>query len=143
VLDNLLAFPTIDHQAERILVYIAEKHPTLVWDFFHRRLEIEPTDEGNYEAIPYQLHDLNKPLARDAVVAATGVRQWYVAGDHMFQYTGARLLHAVFPAFTAELERWPALSGQVSAFDKWNLCRLGSWAAVFGAASWEGVARPE
>jgi hypothetical protein len=103
VLDNLLAFPTIDHQAERILVYIAEKHPTLVWDFFHRRLEIEPTDEGNYEAIPYQLHDLNKLLARDAVVAATGVRQWYVAGDHMFQYTGARLLHAVLPAFTAEL----------------------------------------
>src|ERR1700688_200805 len=40
-------------------------------------------------------------------------------------------------------ERWPALSGQVSAVDKWNLCRLGSWAAVFGVARREGVARPE
>jgi len=40
-------------------------------------------------------------------------------------------------------ERWPALSGQVSAVDKWKLCRLGSWAAGFGVARREGVARPE
>ena len=40
-------------------------------------------------------------------------------------------------------ERWPALSGQVFALDKWTLCRLTSWCAVFGVARREGVARPE
>ena len=43
----------------------------------------------------------------------------------------------------SELQRWPASSGQISALDKWNLCRLPSWAAGFGVARREGVARPE
>ena len=39
---------------------------------------------------------------------------------------------AVALAAPASGHGWPALSGQVSAFDKWNPCRLPSWAAVSG-----------
>ena len=40
-------------------------------------------------------------------------------------------------------ERWPALSGQLFALDKWTLCRLPLCCAGFGVARREGVARPE
>src|SRR5271170_7644114 len=39
-------------------------------------------------------------------------------------------------------QSWLALSGQVSAVNEWNLCRLPLWAGVFGVARREGVARP-
>jgi hypothetical protein len=41
----------------------------------------------------------------------------------------------------AALQRWPGLSGQGSAFDKWNRCRLVF--ADVGSERREGVARPE
>ena len=40
-------------------------------------------------------------------------------------------------------QSWLALSGQVSAVNEWNLCRLPLWAGIFGVARREGVARPE
>ncbi len=40
------------------------------------------------------------------------------------------------------IERWLGSSGQISARDKWSLCRL-PLGAVFGASRREGVARPE
>ena len=42
-----------------------------------------------------------------------------------------------------QAKRWPGLSGQVPAFDKWVLCRLPLSFAVVGASRKEGVARLE
>ena len=62
-------------------------------------------------------------------------------------WVGAKIMGGRFVSYlrvsTDRQVRWRALSGQVFALDKWNLCRLPSWVAVFGVACREGVARPE
>ena len=40
-------------------------------------------------------------------------------------------------------QSWPASSVQISALDKWSLCRLPLWYVVVGSSRREGVARPE
>ena len=105
VLENLLALKRIDHEAESILTPIAMNRPASVWAFFERRLELsnKREREDRYEAIPYQLHDLAQPLARDVDLATTTLRKWYSAEDRIFQFTGGRLPQAVLPTFTDEL----------------------------------------
>jgi hypothetical protein len=104
VLDNLTYTAKVDHQVERILVYVGRVFPGLVWQYFGDRLRYdEKVDESNYEAIPYQLHDLNRILGQDPAAALREVHEWYEAGDHMFQFTGGRLLHSVFQTCTDEL----------------------------------------
>ena len=98
VLDNLIYSAQVDHQVERILACIGNVYPGLVWGFFgDRLLHAEDTDQKNYRAIPYQLHDLNKIMSRDPEAALNELRGWYKAGDNMFQFTGGRLLRSVFP----------------------------------------------
>src|SRR6266581_3688157 len=105
VLENLLALNRIDHDAESILTPIAMNRPASVWAFFERRVELsnKRDREDCYQAIPYELHSLALPLARDANLATTTLRKWYKPGDSMFRFTGGLLLRAVFPTFTDEL----------------------------------------
>lgn len=103
VLDNLVSAKKINHEYERVLSLIGKIQPALVWRFFGDRLLKDDDDEADYEAIPYQLFDLNKVLNADPSAAVTELRSWYRADDNMFQFTGGRLLHAVFPSFTEGL----------------------------------------
>jgi hypothetical protein len=78
--------------------------PSLVWQFFRDRLlHADNSDQTGYEAIPYQLHDINNTMGRDPGAALNELRSWYRADDNMFQFTGGRLLHSVFPACTKGL----------------------------------------
>src|SRR6266581_2909357 len=103
VLENLLALNRIDHDAESILTPIAMNQPASVWTFFERRVRDKRDREDRYQAIPYELHSLALPLARDVDSATATLRKWYKAGDSMFRYTGGLLLRAVIPTFTDEL----------------------------------------
>jgi len=103
VLDNLASAKKIDHEYERVLAFIGKIQPALVWRYFGDRLLKDADDEADYEAIPYQLFDLDKVLNADPDTAVNELRGWYRAGDSMFQFTGGRLLHAVFPSFTEGL----------------------------------------
>ena len=104
ILANLLHAATIDHDIERILTVIASRHVGLIWGYFRDRLLIrEDADDGSYEAVPYQLHDLPRVLAADPLSAIRELRKWFKAGDNMFQFTGGRLLHSTFPQCTPEL----------------------------------------
>ncbi len=104
VLANLLHAVKIDHNVERILTIIASRHVGLVWAYFRDRLLVhEDADAGSYEAVPYQLHDLPHALAADPLSAVRELRNWFKAGDNMFQFTGGRLLHSTFPQCTPEL----------------------------------------
>jgi hypothetical protein len=103
VLENLLALNKIDHDAECILAPIAMNRPASVWTFFERRVRDKREREDRYQAIPYQLHYLAQPLARDVDLATATLRNWYRPGDYMFRFTGGLLLQAVFPTFTDEL----------------------------------------
>jgi|SRR6266487_698561 len=105
VLENLLNLNRIDHDAESVLTPIAMQCPTSVWAFFERRVREKKDRKDHYQAIPYQLHELAQPLARDVDLAIATLRKWYRPGDPMFRYTGGLLLQAVFPTFTDELAK--------------------------------------
>lgn len=105
VLENMLLRQRIEHHDEWILRVVAGKHPAAVWDFFKGRIDREGgSEEGRYEPIPYHMTEITKALSRDAALAVRKVRAWYVPGDHMFTYSGGRLLRNVFPVVTAEFE---------------------------------------
>ena len=61
--------------------------------------------ENRYEAIPYQFHELPKVLWQDTASAVRVTRGLYTPGDALFQFHGARLLGAMFPAFPENLAR--------------------------------------
>jgi ppGpp synthetase/RelA/SpoT-type nucleotidyltranferase len=106
VLENLTLCTHIDYHTERILQSIADRFPASVWRFFKARLEREEEKEkgDRYEAIPYELRELRKPLSKDPALALETVRGWYSSNDIMFQFKGGKLLHNVFPQIGAELE---------------------------------------
>jgi hypothetical protein len=106
VLDNLMSVPRLDTHAEWILAYIAGGHAAAVWTYLGRRILDERRDRdrrGEYEAIPYQFHELPKMLSQDAASAVRVTRGLYTPDDTLFQFRGARLLSAMFPAFPENL----------------------------------------
>jgi ppGpp synthetase/RelA/SpoT-type nucleotidyltranferase len=100
VLKNLKTVSKINHQEEKILRHVAAKHATPVFDFFRNRLKKKEDAEGYYEAIPFEFHDLERELGKDTDLAIGAVRKWFKKDDYMFQFTGGRLLHALYPVFT-------------------------------------------
>jgi hypothetical protein len=106
ILDNMVLRARIEHHDEWILREIAKKHAGIVWHFFKKRFDRKAAHESEdrYEPIPYQMIELAKPLACDAGLAVRIVRSWYAPGDHLFTYSGGRLLHNVFRAFTSDFE---------------------------------------
>jgi hypothetical protein len=106
VLNNLMSVPRLDTHAEWILAYIARGHAASVWTYLGRRiLDEQPVRDrqGRYEAIPYQFHELPKILSKDAASAVRVTRGLYTPDDTLFQFRGARLLSAMFPAFPENL----------------------------------------
>jgi hypothetical protein len=106
VLDNLVSVPRLDTHADWILAYIARGHAAAVWAFLGRRVLDEQRyrdRQDRYEAIPYQFHELPKILSQDAASAVRVTRGLYTPDDTLFQFRGARLLSAMFPAFPENL----------------------------------------
>lgn len=99
VLESLIPLPRLEHHAERILGWLAEKNPMAVWRFFGRRLrDPQESDDLRYEAVPFQFHGLEKILGRDADLAISVVREWHNKDGSLFQFRGGRLLKAAFPS---------------------------------------------
>jgi hypothetical protein len=101
VLTNLEIAPKIESRVERILSCIAEPHSEMVWAYFGQRLDHKQGEKqkSDYEAVPYGLHGLDKKLSRNPASAVAIVRSWYRLDDILFEFRGAQLLSAVFPAF--------------------------------------------
>jgi ppGpp synthetase/RelA/SpoT-type nucleotidyltranferase len=108
VLDNLMSVPRIDAHVEWVLAYIAKGHAAAVWRYLGRRILEDGSGrerERRYEPIPYQFHRLPKVLSKDAASAVQVTRGLYTPDDTLFQFRGARLLSAMFPAFPENLAR--------------------------------------
>jgi ppGpp synthetase/RelA/SpoT-type nucleotidyltranferase len=106
VLDNLMSVARLDTHAEWILAYIARGDAAAVWTYLGRRILEDQRGrdrEGRYEAIPHQFHELPKVLSQDAASAVRVTRGLYTPDDKLFQFRGARLLSAMFPAFPENL----------------------------------------
>lgn len=116
LLSALASLQKIDYQAEEILFSIAKHDAQLVLAYLLARLAEERTrqqrdpgwsalDDDHYEAIPFQLHKLNEPLAKAPEVVIAALRQDFASEDaFMFTYRGARLVKGIFPTFGEPLE---------------------------------------
>jgi ppGpp synthetase/RelA/SpoT-type nucleotidyltranferase len=101
VMVNLIPLGRVDHHAERVLAYIAASHPTVVLEFFRRRLVLDG-DERPESAIPFRLLELRTPLARDVKQTVSIIFGWFEEGDRLFRFGGGRLLHNIYPDLPAE-----------------------------------------
>lgn len=101
ILDNLFWLDQINHQAEEILCNIATYSPELVLHFFCNRLskEKENRNRRNYDAIPFNFHDLSEPLSTIPEQAVNIIRETFDGNYGMFIFSGAQLLRNIFPDF--------------------------------------------
>lgn len=106
VLSSLVLRNRIDHHAEMVLAAIAKRFPEKVIDFFGARLKQREEDEvlAAYEALPYRFTSLGKYLEASRAYLVAQSREWHRENPDFFEYRGGRLVQAVFPEFTAELE---------------------------------------
>jgi len=106
LLENLLLIPRIDYQVEEILMPIAEKYPQKVINFFYKRVSIQAEKKGedHYDAIPFDLHKVNKPLGKNAKIIVPEILKWFTKKVWLFYWEGSHLLQAIFPTFDKFLE---------------------------------------
>jgi len=106
VLSSLVAYPEVEYRLEDFLADVAHSHPQAVIDYFGKRLEWRSSDDlqGDYEAIPYRLHQLNVVLAAWPQLLVRAARGWYADQPEYFTYYGGRLIEATFPDFSPELQ---------------------------------------
>jgi hypothetical protein len=104
VLNSMRSLSRIEHHAERILTLIATAHPAPIWQLLVDRIADKRNEEHEerFDALPYQLHGLEKALSVDAAAAVNIVRRRYMPGDSHFRFDGGRLLYVVFPTFSPE-----------------------------------------
>ncbi|MFM9863324.1 MAG: GTP pyrophosphokinase family protein [Micropepsaceae bacterium] len=101
VRSGLILLDRLDNHVETILKALAHQYPRSVWQFLRDRFKREGDD---YEPIPFKFYDLREVLARDVELAVSVMKAWHDEGDNdLFQFSGGRLLHAVFPEFTEAL----------------------------------------
>ncbi|EKE20582.1 MAG: hypothetical protein ACD_7C00522G0004 [uncultured bacterium] len=109
ILDNLLLSSRIDYHTEEILAHIAKSNPKLVVDFFFSRIKIYENKKKSmsYDAIPYDLHELENVLVKDenVDVVIKEVLKWFEKDGWMYGWSAANLLQIIFPGFGEKFER--------------------------------------
>lgn len=105
VLRNLSHLKEIDYHAEEILSVIAERSPQSVLRFLCERLRKDGGEpERMFDAIPFEMHKLNEPLAKSPKEAVRAARSIYDGDYGMFIHGGAHLLKTIFPDFPSSFE---------------------------------------
>lgn len=116
VLTSIASVRKIGYQAEEVLAAIGQADPQAVLAFLMDRVRAERDresrqngdgdDEDRFEAIPYNLHTLDKLLSPMPGELLRAVRAEFKPDEAgMFPYyAGARLIKAVFPEFDPALQ---------------------------------------
>ncbi|MCX6743819.1 MAG: hypothetical protein NT116_06345, partial [Candidatus Parcubacteria bacterium] len=106
IFENLLFLSDIKYPAEEVLTPIAEKYPQKVVSFFYERFLTKKKEkrEDDYDAIPYSLHQLNKPLSENAEIVVPEILKWFKKKDSLLHWEGSHLIEAIFPVFNKILE---------------------------------------
>lgn len=107
IFENLLFLPDIKYPAEEVLAPIAEKYPQKIINFFYKRFLIQKRkkQEDHYDAIPYSLHEVDKPLSENAEIVVPEILKWFKKKDYLLYWEGSRLIEAIFPVFNKILEK--------------------------------------
>ena len=103
---SLTNFDSIKYPAEEVLTPIAEKYPQKIISFFYKRFLIQKKkkQEDHYDAIPYRLHQLNKPLSENAEIVLPEILKWFKKKDTLLHWEGSHLIEAIFPVFNKSLD---------------------------------------
>ncbi len=104
IFENLLILPDIKYPAEKVLTPIAEKYPQKIISFFNKRLLIQKKREEHYDAIPYRLHQIKKPLSDNSEIIVPEILKWFKRKDYLLNWEGSHLIQAIFPTFDKVLE---------------------------------------
>ena len=106
VLGSLVAYPEIDHNLERLLSDLAKNWPQAVIEYFGLRLQRRLVNgrEEDYEAVPYDLHDLPNVLADYPNEVVKMARVKFAENSELFEYYGGRFVKIIFPAWSSGLE---------------------------------------
>ncbi|MBA4286265.1 MAG: hypothetical protein C0434_12110 [Xanthomonadaceae bacterium] len=105
MLQALARLPEIESSAEQVLGAVAERWPAAVLQYFAERLALERTDAKptGFNAIPYSIHQLSRPLSAQPDLLLAVARGWYEQYPEHFQFEGGRLIAAVFNGLPPEL----------------------------------------
>jgi ppGpp synthetase/RelA/SpoT-type nucleotidyltranferase len=106
IFENLLFLSDIKYPVEEVLTPIAEKYPQKIISFFYKRFLVKKRkkQEDHYDAIPYSLHELNKPLSENAKIVVPEILKWFKKKDSLLHWEGSHLIEAIFPVFNKSLE---------------------------------------
>lgn len=102
VTNSLLPSPEINHQIEYILEPIAQTHPNLILEFFESRviLKKESMVLERYAPIPFgKFLKLGNPFSENPLQVLETVVNWKIIDGQSFRYSGAKLIHNIFPEF--------------------------------------------
>jgi len=106
VLGSLKHLSKVDYHAEEVLSIIARRDPEKVLRYLCARLDAEVEEVSDpFEAVPFELHKLNEPLAQVPQLAVQILRHHYRGDYSNFMHGGARLLAGIFPNFSEDFER--------------------------------------
>lgn len=99
VLEALLPYPELESASEEIPASIAKRWPGKIIDFLERRQAFKSTGQApmDYDAVPFNVHSLQAPLAAAPDLMFEGARRWFDADPWLFPFDGGRLLASVFP----------------------------------------------
>lgn len=106
VLNALIPYPVLEYDAEDIAAAIADRWPARVVAFIGERQAFARTDAAptRYDSVPFEVHQLQLPLAAEPDLMLHGARAWFEANPRHFTYEGARLIASVFPGLSNGLE---------------------------------------
>lgn len=118
ILHALARQPAIDSSAEQLLGSLAQRWPAAVLKYFAERLALERSEEKptGFDAIPYSIHELVRPLSAQPDILLAAARGWYGQYPEHFQFEGGRLVAAVFNGLPPELaERLDRIADEETA----------------------------
>jgi ppGpp synthetase/RelA/SpoT-type nucleotidyltranferase len=106
ILENLVQADRIETHTDMLLTILAERFPERVFDLFEQRMAYEALQErtSTYQAVPHRFYQLQSQFTNIADHAVELVRQTFVGGDRMFEFTGGRLIAASFPGLPDALQ---------------------------------------
>lgn len=105
VLDCLVSQLRLESSVAQIVASIAKRWPAIVIDFLGQRQELARSEKRpeSYDALPFEVHNLRKPLAENIDLLLHAARDWHRAYPDIFPYDGGQLIASVFPGLPDEL----------------------------------------
>lgn len=102
-LASFVELPKIDHNAEYALARAADHFPARVLEFFESRIGRGRGDGGYFDAVPFRLHELPRPLSPHPEMLLRSARRMYGLKPSLHRFLGGKLVANIFPQLIPEI----------------------------------------